>query len=136
MHVCVCVCVCVFTHLRIHTHTHTNTRNAAGAGTPGAEKPETSAMEHLDKLGDKMEKKIEKMFGVGKTAGEPEIVDPVECMLPRDGRLVDQNMVVLCIRLKNLEWAKKQTKSLEHDLNLLWQKVMLLWMYVYVCMYV
>ena len=78
-------------------------------------------MDHLDKLGDKMEKKIEKMFGVGKN--EVEVVDPVECMLPQDVRLADQTLVALCIRLKNVEWAKKQTHSLEHDLNMLWKQV-------------
>ncbi len=138
----VCIYIYIYIHIYayinkctcIQVNTHTRTHNVAGAGTPGGEKSETRALEHLDKLGDKMEKKIEKMFGVGKGATEPDLVDPLECMLPRDARLIDQTLVALCIRLKNLEWAKKQTQSLEHDLNLLWQKVnspFLLFAYAY-----
>jgi len=80
---------------------------AAAAG--GEDKPDR--MDH-------MEKRLEKIFG-GKDT-EPK--SPVEMLPPKEERLIGLRTSELTVRMKNLEWCRIQSLSLEGDVCLLWDK--------------
>jgi len=99
-----------------------NPKPQAAPNTPAkdAKAQFEETLNRLDKFGDNVEKKFEKIFGVAQP--ELEIVDPLECMFPKEKRLSDQSLQMLCMKLKNLDWAKRQTENLELDVVRLWNQ--------------
>uniref|UniRef100_A0A7S0EU62 MHD1 domain-containing protein n=1 Tax=Hanusia phi TaxID=3032 RepID=A0A7S0EU62_9CRYP len=82
----------------------------------------TSSHDKEDEVSDrfeKVERKLEKLFGGG---GGGHHADPVELLPHKEERLQEQDLVGLCVRIKNLSWSKQQAISLEQDVKYLWGK--------------
>ena len=65
---------------------------------------------------DKVERRLEKLFGGPERAPR----SPVELLPPKEARLLGLRTAELTVRMKDLEWCRVQSLSLEGDVCALW----------------